>query len=149
MKRRAFGALALASLTLFPISTWAQEKGKVHVVKMWTDGSLKYYIPDYLKVEVGDTVRFVNKSGNHNTESISGMIPKDAPAWNSKLNQTFDLKIQHEGVYGYKCTPHYTKGMVGLIVAGDPGVNLAEAQAVKTPRKAKEMFDMLFAQIGK
>ncbi|MEM7303268.1 MAG: pseudoazurin [Pseudomonadota bacterium] len=130
-----------------PISARAQSEGKIHIVNMWTDSSFKYYAPDYLRVKVGDTVRFVNKTGSHNTQSIKGMVPEGVPAWNSKLKETFDLKITKEGVYGYKCTPHYAMGMVGVIIAGDPNVNLTKARTVNTPKKAKALFDEFFSKI--
>ena len=47
------------------------------------------------------------------------------------------------GAYGVKCTPHYGMGMVALVVVGEPA-NLAEAQAVKHPGKAKGVFADLF-----
>lgn len=147
MNRRTLTTLSGVLLAQLVFAASAVAEGRVHTVKMWTDGKLKYYAPDFLRVEIGDTVRFVNMSGSHNTESIKGMVPEGVPRWNSKLKETFDLKITREGVYGYKCTPHYTKGMVGLIVAGDPKVNLAQAQAVKTPKKAREAFGFLFAEI--
>ncbi|KIC38975.1 hypothetical protein RA27_17505, partial [Ruegeria sp. ANG-R] len=63
-----------------------------------------------------------------------------------KLRKTFDLQLNTEGVYGYKCTPHYQKGMVGLIVVGNPSGNLTQAMSVKTPAGAQMVFDSLFMQ---
>ncbi|GIS46662.1 MAG: hypothetical protein Ct9H90mP18_09940 [Gammaproteobacteria bacterium] len=34
------------------------------------------------------------------------------------LNEELVVKFDKEGVYGYKCTPHYILGMVGLVVVG-------------------------------
>lgn len=123
--------------------TFAQQT--VHIVEM-RSGNI--YVPEYLEVAVGDLVRFVNVSGGHNSESIAGMIPEGAQRWKSRLRETFDLEINQVGVYGYKCTPHYSRGMVGLIVAGDPTVNLEAAKSVKTPQRAAAVFERLFAQIS-
>jgi hypothetical protein len=58
------------------------------------------------------------------------------------------VTLTQEGVYGYKCLPHYGLGMVGLIVVGDVNVNLTTAQAVKhRGRKLKKVFKVLFGQI--
>ena len=147
MNRREAG-LALLAAAFGPKLAMAQATPKTHVVKMWSDGGMKYYMPDFLKVAVGDTVQFVNMSGRHNTESVDGMIPEGTTPWNSQLEQTFELKITQPGVYGYKCTPHFAMGMVGIIVAGDAPANLVQAQSVKTPKKAKAVFDRLFAKVN-
>ena len=123
---------------MVPTKTFAQ--GKVHVVEMKKD----IFVPDFLEVALGDTVRFVNVNGSHNSESIPGMIPSGVTAWRSRLRQDFELQVDQPGVYGYKCTPHYSKGMVGLIVARDPAVNLQAAQSVSNPRRAQAVFDRLF-----
>ncbi|MEM7671084.1 MAG: plastocyanin/azurin family copper-binding protein [Pseudomonadota bacterium] len=147
VQRREFSRIALMAIGIASLAGVARAAGKTHDVRMWSDGGLKYYMPDFLRVEIGDTVRFVNKSGHHNTESVPGMIPESAQPWFSEIDETFELVIEHEGVYGYKCTPHYEKGMVGLIVAGDAGVNLAAAEAVETPEQAHAMFARLFKKL--
>ncbi|MEL7544782.1 MAG: plastocyanin/azurin family copper-binding protein [Pseudomonadota bacterium] len=119
---------------------------RTFVVEMITDNGKKLFVPDYIEVSIGDTVRFVNVSGKHNTESMRSMIPEGATPWRSKLGKQFDLKITHEGVYAFRCTPHYRQAMVGLIVAGNPGTNLERAKRVFTPPKVAEVFDHLFAK---
>src|SRR3546814_6259395 len=52
------------------------------------------------------------------------------------------------GVYGYKCLPHYGMGMVGVVVVGNAG-NLATAQKVSHPGKAKQVFTSLLGTIGR
>ncbi|MEM9063594.1 MAG: plastocyanin/azurin family copper-binding protein [Pseudomonadota bacterium] len=148
MKRRSFVAGIAASVSAFSASR-SFAGGKLHVVEMITEDGQKLFSPDLLKVDVGDEVQFINVSGNHNTESVEGMIPDGAEPWLSELRETFTVKITHEGVYGYKCTPHLKNGMVGVIVAGDPTVNLAEARAVKTSRRADELFGILYGLVGK
>ncbi|MEM6663294.1 MAG: plastocyanin/azurin family copper-binding protein [Pseudomonadota bacterium] len=110
---------------------------------MITEPGAKLYSPDLLKVAIGDQVRFENISGHHNTESIEGMIPDGAQPWISGIDETFTVTITHEGVYGYKCTPHYENGMVGLIIAGDGTVNLDQAKAVEHPVRAANLFEIL------
>ena len=52
------------------------------------------------------------------------MLPEGAQSWNGGLNEELVVKFDKEGVYGYKCTPHYILGMVGLVVVGDGSSNL-------------------------
>ncbi len=145
--RRDILGFSVAALTPALLARPARAVERVHPVGMWTEGGKKFYDPAFLRVRIGDIVQFINISGSHNTESIAGMIPDGVPAWNSTLKETFDLRITQPGVYGYKCTPHYTKAMVGLIVAGDPSVNLEAARAVRHRGPAREEFDRLFARI--
>lgn len=148
MFRRALAGLLM--LTVLVLNSGASFSGeRIHVIEMITQKGQKLFVPDYLEVEIGDTVRFVNVSGNHNTESMRSMIPEGASRWKSALNNTFDLRITHEGVYGYRCTPHYRQAMVGLIVAGNPNVNLERARQRYMPPRVAQVFDRLFAKATK
>lgn len=148
MIRQVFVSLVLSVSILFQ-SGLAFAEPRIFEIQMISEGGEKLFVPEYLEVSVGDTVRFVNVSGNHNTESMRGMIPEGAAHWKSKLRATFDLKISHDGVYAYRCTPHYRQAMVGLIVAGNPHANLEEAKQAYTISKVAEVFDRLFAKAEK
>jgi len=79
----------------------------------------------------GDTIRFKNMIG-HDTQTIEGMIPDGATPWASKLGQEdFVATLDKEGAWIYKCNPHMTSGMVGVVVVGDarPPVNRAALEA--------------------
>lgn len=143
-------AILLSLLTIFVFQpVRANDDSSVFIVEMITENGKKLFVPDYIEVSVGDTVRFVNVSGHHNTESMRSMIPEGAKSWKSKIGEQFDVKITHEGVYAYRCTPHYRQAMVGLIVAGNPYTNLDEAKQAYTIPKVAEVFDKLFARAAK
>ncbi|MEM7441376.1 MAG: plastocyanin/azurin family copper-binding protein [Pseudomonadota bacterium] len=144
MNRRTFVTAVVATLAA---RAGHAEEAKTHIVEMVSKGARKIFEPQYLEVAVGDTVRFVNLSGTHNTESVDGMIPDGVAPWKSKLKETFDLTITHAGVYGYICTPHLSKAMVGLIVAGDPSGNLEAAKAVRVGKRADGVFEELFTLV--
>ena len=103
--------------------------------------------PDYVKAAPGDTIRFVSTDKGHNAETIKGMIPEGAEPFKSKINEDFSITLEQEGVYGVKCTPHFTMGMVALIEVGAPE-NLEAAKTVKMPAKAKQLFEELFANVA-
>lgn len=119
-----------------------------HEVKMLNKGEkgAMVFEPDFLKVELGDTVKFVVVDKGHDAQSIKGMLPEGAAEFKGKINEEITVTIDKEGVYGVKCAPHYAMGMVMLIVAGEP-VNAEAAKAVKQPGKAKGVFADLFAQL--
>ena len=120
-----------------------------HEVKMLNKGEkgVMVFEPDFLRVEVGDTVKFLATDKGHDAESIKGMLPEGAASFKGKINQEITYTVEHEGVYGVKCTPHYAMGMVMMIVAGEP-VNAEEAKGVRHPGKAKARFAELFEELA-
>ncbi len=119
-----------------------------HEVKMLNKGEkgAMVFEPDFLNVEVGDTVKFLVVDKGHDAQAIKGMFPEGVEEFKGKINQEVTFTVEKEGVYGIKCTPHYAMGMVMLVVAGEP-VNAEEAKAVRQPGKAKSVFADLFAQL--
>lgn len=102
--------------------------------------------PAFLKINPGDTVKFISVQKSHNTQSVKGMIPEGAKKWKSKISKDFEITFDVEGTYGYKCTPHFAMGMVGVIVVGDGSSNLEAAMGAKAPKKAAKAFKPLFEQ---
>ena len=47
------------------------------------------------------------------------MIPEVAEPWKGKINEEITVTFTQEGIYGYKCQPHFGLGMVGLIQVGE------------------------------
>ena len=119
-----------------------------HVVKMLNKGTagMMVFEPALVKVKPGDTVTFVPTDKSHNAESITGMMPAGAAPFKGKMNQPFKVTFAKPGLYGYKCLPHYGMGMVGVVVVGNASSNLAAAQKVSHPGKAKQVFGGLLSQ---
>jgi len=117
-------------------------------VKMLNRGAegVMVFEPALVKIEPGDTVKFVSTDKGHNAESIKGMLPADATPFVGKNGDDIAVTFDKPGAYGVKCLPHYGMGMVALIVVGTPG-NLAEAKAVSQPGKAKQVFATLFEKL--
>jgi pseudoazurin len=103
--------------------------------------------PAYLAVAPGDTVTFVPASKGHNAETIKGMIPEEAKKFKSKIGKEFSVTLTAEGLYGVKCTPHYSMGMVALIQVGT-ATNLSQVSGVKHRGKSKARFEPLFTQVN-
>lgn len=103
--------------------------------------------PAFLRVAPGDTVTFVPTDRSHNAESIGGMAPEGAEPFKGRMNEAVTVTFEKEGIYGYKCLPHYAMGMVGVVVVGDPA-NLAEAAKLSHPGKAKAVMSDLVAEAG-
>lgn len=119
---------------------------QVKMLNRGTDGVMVFE-PALVKIEPGDTVKFVATDKGHNAESIKDMFPADSTPFVGKLGEDVKVTFDKPGVYGVKCLPHYGMGMVALIVVGTPG-NLAEAKAVPQTGKAKQVFSGLFDKLS-
>ena len=118
-------------------------------VKMLNKGTegVMVFEPAFVKINPGDTVKFVAADKGHNVETVDGMLPEGGQKFVGKVNEELVITFDKAGAYGYKCKPHYGMGMVGLIVVGEPQ-NVAEAKAVLQKGKAKQHFEKLFQQLG-
>ncbi len=101
--------------------------------------------PDLVIAAPGDTVTFLPTTKGHNVESIKSMLPDGVDKFKGKFNKEFVLTVTEKGMYGVKCLPHYTMGMVALIVVGNPE-NEDAVKAAKNPEKAQERFTDIFAE---
>ena len=113
-----------------------------HVVKMLSNlkGQSMVFEPPVLTINPGDSVKWVATNPGHNTASIDGMLPQGANPWNGGINEELVVKFDKEGIYGYKCTPHYILGMAGFIVVGNANSNLGTVK--KAANDAQSKFAM-------
>lgn len=74
------------------------------------------YDPLVVFAKPGDTIAFRNMA-THFTESI--LIPDGAEKMLSDMGADYNYSVKKEGVYLYKCPPHWGVRMGGLIVVGD------------------------------
>lgn len=141
-------ALAAALTLSIPNSAIAADH-QVQMVNKDSEGRAMQFEPAFLKIAPGDTVTFVAKDKGHDSESIKEGLPDDAEGWKGKISQDVTATFTQEGLYAYKCTPHFGLGMVGLIQVGDSTANRDAVQALKLPGKAKGRMEELLAQVGK
>jgi pseudoazurin len=125
--------------------TAAAAEIEVKMLNKGAEGAMVFE-PALVKIEPGDTVKFVSTDKGHNAETIKGMLPSDATSFVGKSGEDVSVTFDKPGAYGVKCLPHYGMGMVALIVVGTPA-NLAEAKAVPQTGKAKQIFAALFDKL--
>ena len=101
------------------------------------------FIPDYVAIDVGDSVRFEGTVGSHTAHSIQGMLPEGVEPITISYQKVSDIKFDKPGVYGIKCKVHHRYGMVALIVVGDPSVNIEEARAAALKRVSRRGQDKM------
>lgn len=102
--------------------------------------------PMVLKIAPGDTVSFENMNGHisntvfvNKDQSTTEYIPSGAEGWTSGMGENFVSKpLTVEGIYLYKCDPHWGNGMGGVIIVGNP-TNLDDIEASKPKGSLKRL----------
>ncbi|MGE0753305.1 MAG: pseudoazurin [Variibacter sp.] len=135
--------LAAASALLFAVPAGAADF-EVKMLNKGADGQAMAFEPAFLKVQPGDTVRFVPTDKGHDAQSIDGMLPAGAEAFKGKMSQEVAVTFKIPGVYGFRCSPHFGMGMVGLVEVGDSTANLDAARQIKLPPLATKRMSGLF-----
>ena len=145
-----FKTYCLCFCMIFCNSVYAEE----HKIKMLSssDGKMMVFEPAVLKINKGDSVKWIATQPGHNSASINEMLPDDTKGWEGAVNEEISINFNIEGVYGYKCTPHYILGMVGLIVVGNSKNNFDTAKkfALEAETKFatnKDRFTKYFSKI--
>ena len=112
-------AVALSAATLMSTAAFAEN----HVVS----ANVTAFDPMVITVQPGDTVSFENMNGHVvNTKFVDASgeheyIPEGATGWTSAMGENFTTpELTVEGVYLYKCDPHWGTGMGGAIIVGEP-----------------------------
>ena len=122
-----------------------------HVVQMLNTGvgGAMVFQPAVVHARPGDTIRYVPTNPGHNAELIAGMLPAGVAVQRGPMGREFILRVTAPGIYGVKCAPHYTMGMVGLVQVGTGGPNLEAARAVseRAPNFARRRFTQFFTQL--
>ncbi|WP_425349768.1 pseudoazurin [Manganibacter manganicus] len=126
----------------------AAQTHEVQMLNKGSEGRPMQFEPAYLKIAPGDSVKFVATDKGHNSEAIPAMVPEGAETWKGKINEEITVTFDAEGIYGYKCAPHFGMGMVGLVQVGESPANLDAAETVKLPGKAKTRMAELIGQVG-
>jgi pseudoazurin len=142
--RKVLLPATVALLTMTGFAAGAEVE--IRMLNKGSDGGMMVFEPSLVKVEPGDTVKFVATDKGHYAETIKRMLPEGAATFVGKTSEDISVKFDQAGIYGVKCLPHYGMGMVAMIVVGKP-TNIEEARAVPQVGKAKQVFTMLFEKL--
>lgn len=137
--------LALLASLAVPSAAFA-EMYEVQMLNRGAAGAIVYE-PDFLHLKLGDTVKFRNGSTGHNAATIEGMIPDGYSRFKGKLSEEIEVKLDQEGFYGIKCSPHFGMGMVMVIRVGDAPLPEDFVKA-DVPEPARKRFDEILVRSG-
>jgi pseudoazurin len=139
---------AIAALALLAGSPASAADHEVKMLNVGPEDKTMVFEPALLHIQRGDTVTFVPTDRGHNSAAMEGMIPAGAAPWQGAISEPVTVTFQVDGTYGYICEPHYGLGMVGLVLVGEYGGNLAAADAVRQRGRAAQRFRELFRQVA-
>lgn len=122
-----------------------------HTVQMLNRGTggAMVFSPALVQARPGDTIRFVPTDPGHNAETIAGMLPAGVTVQRGPMGREFVLRVTQPGVYGVKCAPHYSMGMVALIQVGPATSNVEAVRTAvtRTPPMARRRFTEMLARV--
>jgi len=104
------------------------------------------FVPDLVRIAPGDSVHFIATDSGHNAQSVPGMLPEGAEPFGGEMSRDLTVTFEKSGLYGFRCSPHYFIGMVGLIVVGDTHNETALKQQSQ-PGMAQESFKNIFQRL--
>ena len=114
------------------------------------NGEKMVFEPMLLKIKPGDKVRFIPVDKGHMSQTISSGIPEGADEFASKVNETYTQTFKTAGVHAIKCKPHFTMGMIGMIVVGDGPQNISQMENLQIKgNKGKKRWDAMLNELRK
>lgn len=135
-----------AALTVAMAGTAWAETVDVRMLNKGEAGTMVFE-PAHVKLAPGDSIRFLATDKGHNAETIEGMLPEGATAFEGKINEELTVTFDRAGLYGVRCKPHFAMGMVMVIAVGD-GATVPEGFLEgRIPPKAKERFEAALASL--
>jgi pseudoazurin len=111
-----------------------------HIINMQNkgaDGTAMVFEPSFVRAAVGDTIKFVPVDKGHFVVPLPGWWVDGVAEAKGKMNTELVVTMEKDGMYGFKCTPHYAMGMVALVQVGSATVT-DEIKARKLPGKVGE-----------
>ncbi len=142
-------ASALLSIALAACAPQIATAGDVHEIDQIMDMSaltpedFYRFVPNYLWIEPGDSVRFVNTTGNHTVKSVEGIWPDGVEGVDISNQASLDVELTSPGIYGFRCKVHARHGMFALVVVGSPEPNLEQIDLSRLNDRGERVFGEL------
>lgn len=151
-RREHLGLMAGAAVAaVLPGAARADGHAVVHEVMMMNrhpdnGRERNVFVPDIVRANVGDTIKFIPTDRGHNSQVDEDMMPEGGDTWRGRISNEVEVTVTTEGAYGYYCQPHRSTGMVGLVLVGDVSGNYEAAKEQRQRGKAKQRYEDIFAR---
>jgi pseudoazurin len=142
---KIFTTALLASAMLASVSlTASAAEIVINLKNKGADGSIMVFEPGFVRAAVGDTIKFVPVDKGHFVQNLPAMWPEGVPEVKGKVSEELDVKLDKDGLYAFKCAPHFPMGMVALVQVGNAPVTDA-VKAIKVPGPAGKRIEAYLA----
>jgi pseudoazurin len=131
--------LATAMLATANLSAFAAEH-IINLLNKGADGTAMVFEPQFVRAAVGDTIKFVPVDKGHFVQNFPALWPEGVPEVKGKVNEELVVTLDKDGLYAFKCAPHFPMGMVALIQVGNAPVTDA-VKALKVPGNAGKRLE--------
>ena len=138
--------LILSLMSLFISFAGFSKEVLVEMLNKRADGQKMVFSEDVVKVDVGDTVKWLASDKGHNVEFVGGPEGASLPG-KSGLNKDVAITFDKAGVYLYVCTPHKVMGMIGLVVVGGDTSNKDAIASIKMMGRAKKKLASMIGSL--
>lgn len=141
--------LLASTITLASVVAPRFASAAEHIIEMRNRddaGNLMVFVPAFVKAEPGDTVKFVPTDKGHNSESVDKVWPEGVPQVKGDFSKEVVFSTEKDGLYVFKCLPHFGMGMVALVQVGKP-VNLEAIKAYQAAGKSKQRLEGEVAKV--
>ncbi|QUT05709.1 pseudoazurin [Sphingobium phenoxybenzoativorans] len=139
-------ALAAVLIAAAPFTASAKDI-VVHMKNQGAEGAMVFE-PSFVKAAPGDVIHFMPTDPSHNAETMPTMLPAGVTPMKGGMNKEAVITVTKAGLYGIKCMPHYSMGMVALIQVGKvTPADVAAAKAVKLPPFAAKRMNAALAKV--
>lgn len=142
--------LLAVAITIASVVCSLRAQAAEHIIEMRNAneaGDRMVFVPAFVKVEPGDTVKFVPTDKNHNAESVKEIWPDGVPMIKGAYSREIVFTAEKDGLYFFKCLPHYGMGMVALVQVGKP-TNLDKMKEFKAMGLAHNRLTLMLMNIA-
>lgn len=137
-------ALGMALFTGHSVLAETHDIDQVIDLSALTPEEVYRFEPSYLWIEPGDTINFLNSTGNHTVTAIEGMWPEGAEFVDIEHQPLAEVTFDKPGIYGFRCKVHGRHGMYALVVVGSPDPNLDQIEMTNVGALGQRIFAKLF-----
>ena len=101
---------------------------------------------EILSISSGDSVTWLPVDKGHNIEMVAS--PNNLE-FSSSAGEEVTLKFEDPGIYYYRCSPHKSAGMIGLIIVDNNYTNIEQIKSSNAPGRAKIKLNSLLELLPK
>ena len=109
-----------------------------------SSGNRLVFEKEIINISSGDSVTWLPADKGHNIEMVAS--PNDLK-FSSSPGEEVTITFEVPGIYYYRCTPHKSSGMLGLIIVDNDYSNIEQIKASNAPGRAKIKLNSLLKSL--